>query len=125
MPWSAPEGLERVQALKLAAGFAAGMRNAETCGAVSGALMVLGLRLCQDDCDTADGRQLLYTAINEFRSRFEERFCSTQCRHLLGCDIATKEGMKKAREENLFRTICPEIVRGASEILEQMLDESR
>jgi hypothetical protein len=37
-------GLDRDVAMRIASGFAAGMRMAETCGAITGAIMVLGLR---------------------------------------------------------------------------------
>ena len=39
-----PLGLPRKTAMQVAAGFAGGMRLGDTCGAVTGALMVLGLR---------------------------------------------------------------------------------
>ena len=37
-------GISQELALKIGCGFGGGMRNAEICGAVSGALMVLGLK---------------------------------------------------------------------------------
>jgi hypothetical protein len=46
--------------MRIAAGFAGGMRIGETCGAVTGALMVLGLRHASADCDTPMGRKAVY-----------------------------------------------------------------
>ena len=51
------QGLAKDIALRLAAGFAGGMRMGETCGAVTGAFMVLGLRHCKGGCEAPGGRK--------------------------------------------------------------------
>jgi C_GCAxxG_C_C family probable redox protein len=117
-------GLDPEHAMKLSAGFAGGMRMAETCGAVTGAFMVLGMHACGDDCKTAKGREKIYSLVREFTARFEKRNGSTRCKELLGCDISTAEGMKAARDRNLFKTRCAEMVRDTAVILEEMLKES-
>ncbi len=116
-----PFGLSREQTMKLAAGFAGGMRLGETCGAVTGAFMVLGLRYGKPNCDKLDGRTDVYAALLDFVARFEQRNGVLVCKDLLGCDISTPEGLQKATKEGLFRTICPKLVRDAAEILEAML----
>ncbi|UCD49266.1 MAG: C_GCAxxG_C_C family protein [Phycisphaerales bacterium] len=113
-------GLTREQAMKLASGFAGGMRLAETCGAVTGAFMVLGLKHAGDNCDTRDGRDEVYAALADFVERFKQRNNSVVCKELLGCDISTPAGAQKATQEGLFRTICPKLVQDAAEILEAM-----
>ncbi len=118
--YGTPLGLDREQAMQLASGFAGGMRQGETCGAVTAAYMVLGLRHAAADCDTGPGRSQVYTQVLEFSRRFRERNGSLACRDLLGCDISTPEGMKQAREQGLFGTTCVRMVRDAAEILEQM-----
>jgi len=110
-------------ALKLAAGFAAGMRNGRTCGAVTGAIMILGLNFGSLSCDKAEGRKNVYDAVVEFTRRFEQLYGSTDCKELLGCNVGTNEGMRKAKEENLFYTLCPKYVKSAAEILETMLNK--
>ena len=110
-------------ALKLSAGFAGGMRNGKTCGAVTGAIMVLGLKFGNQNCDKADGRKNVYDAVVEFTKRFEQLYGSTDCKELLGCNVGTAEGMRKAKEENLFFTLCPKYVKSAAEILETMLNK--
>jgi C_GCAxxG_C_C family probable redox protein len=114
-------GLPREQAMKLASGFAGGMRLAQTCGAVTGAFMVLGLKVAGSNCDQRDGRSDVYAAIRDFAARFQQRNRSVVCKELLGCDISTPEGADHAKREGLFRTICPRLVQDAAEILEQML----
>lgn len=43
MPWAEEMGLTEAQAFALGANFGSGMRHGSTCGAVSAALMVLGM----------------------------------------------------------------------------------
>jgi len=119
-----PLGLDRNQAVRIASGFAGGMRMGETCGAVTGAFMALGLRCCTDACETGPGRARIYAAVKDFVSGFEQRNGSVICKDLLGCDISTPEGMQTAQKQDLFKTICPKLVQDAAEILEQMSDES-
>ncbi len=114
-------GLEREQGMKLAAGFAGGMRLAQTCGAVTGAFMVLGLKHAGPNCHQRDGRESVYAAVCAFTTRFQQRNSTVVCRELMGCDISTPEGAEKAKKEGLFRTICPKLVQDAAEILEEML----
>jgi C_GCAxxG_C_C family probable redox protein len=118
-----PLGLPRGQALQIAAGFAGGMRMGETCGAVTGALMVLGLRHASADCTTRADRSEVYARVLDFLERFRKRNGSAVCRELLGCDISTPEGMKQAEEKNLFQTTCVKLVQDAAEILEAMEQE--
>ncbi len=114
-------GLAAEQGVKLASGFAGGMRLAQTCGAVTGAFMVLGLRHAGPNCDQRDGRENVYAAIREFTTKFQQRNHAVVCKELLGCDISTSEGARRATQEGLFRTICPRLVQDAAEILEEML----
>lgn len=106
--------------MRIAAGFAGGMRLGSTCGAATGAFMVLGLRHAGDNCDVTAGRADVYARGVEFTRRFQRRNGSIVCRELLGCDISTTEGMKQAEERNLFKTTCVKMVEDAAEILEEM-----
>ena len=114
-------GLSEPLALRLSAGFAGGMRMAGTCGAVTGAYMVLGLAKSGSDCDVVEGRQAAYDAVTSFTKAFRERQGSLTCRELLGCDISTPEGATAAREAGLFQTNCVDFVRCAAELVEEML----
>ena len=118
-------GLDRATAMRLAAGFAGGMRMGETCGTVTGAFMVLGLERGPADCATKAGREAVYASVREFASRFRKRNGSLACKELLGCDVSTSEGLKQAQERNLFRDFCPEMVKAAAEILESLMAESQ
>jgi C_GCAxxG_C_C family probable redox protein len=114
-------GLERGLAMRIASGFAGGMRMAETCGAVTGAFMVLGLRHGTEACVAQRGRGAVYAAVQDFTTRFQARNGTVVCRDLLGCDVATPEGLEAAKKQGLFKTKCLKMVRDAAEILETML----
>jgi C_GCAxxG_C_C family probable redox protein len=114
-------GLPREQGLKLSCGFAGGMRMAQTCGAVTGAFMILGLKHAGPNCDQRDSRENVYAPIREFAAKFQQRNHTLVCKELLGCDISTPQGAQQATKEGLFRSICPKLVQDAAEILEEML----
>ena len=106
-------GLNRETALKLACGLGAGMgRLQETCGAVSGAYLVIGLK-CGND------KEKTYALVREFARRFEARNKTANCRALLGVDLTG--GDKQTAMERVKR-VCPKMVQDAAEILESILD---
>jgi C_GCAxxG_C_C family probable redox protein len=72
--------LEREFALRIASGFAAGMRMAETCGSVAGAIMVLGLHRATAESTTAKLREPVYQAVKGFSAEFERRHRTLICR---------------------------------------------
>lgn len=96
-------------------------RTGETCGAVTGAMMVIGLRHAKVRPDDDASRELAYALAHEFMDAFRERNGSLLCRELLGVDVSTPEGMKEIREKDLFATVCPKFVRDAAEIVEEIL----
>ena len=114
-------GLDEALAYHVACGFGGGMRRADVCGAVTGALMVLGLRHGPTSCPGQPQKNEAYAQVQAFHTRFAERQGTVMCRDLLGCDISTPDGQQKAQAEQLFKTICPEAVKVAAEILEEML----
>jgi C_GCAxxG_C_C family probable redox protein len=115
-------GLEEVHALKLASGLGGGMGcTARTCGAVTGALLVIGLKSGNSSADDKDSRHQTYSKVREFIGEFESRRGTIECNRLLGVDISQESGVAKAQENNLFKTVCPGIVNDAALILEKMI----
>jgi len=115
-------GFSAEVAVKAAAGFGGGLgRQAQTCGAVNGACIVIGLRYGSTDPNDSDAKEFTYQTVREFCRQFRARNKTLQCRELLGCDISTPEGLAVAREKKLFATQCPKFVKDAAEILEQLI----
>lgn len=114
--------MDRETALRVAGAFGAGMaRTGETCGAVTGSLMVIGLNHAKTRKDDDDSRERAYALAQEFMDTFRERNGSLLCRDILGVDVSTPEGIADVRKRDLFRTTCPKFVRNAGEILEEIL----
>ena len=116
-------GLNHELALKVSGAFGGGMaRMGETCGAVTGAFMVIGLKYGKTKVEDEQAKERAYSLVREFVDRFKSRNGSIVCRELLGCDISTPEGSDLAKEKNLFATLCPKFVQDAAEIIEQILE---
>ena len=114
--------LNREEALKLTAPFGGGIGYlGEVCGAVSGALMAIGLRYGEVDITNSEIKERPYKVARQFMEIFKETNGSLLCRNLIGIDISTPEGLGKAREEGVFSDICPELVRSAAQIVEDLL----
>lgn len=117
-------GVDHLTGVKMAAGFGAGMQKAETCGAVTGGVMVLGLHFGDDNSMTSAGRKPVYSAVIDFMNQFEALHGTVSCGELLGCDVNTPEGMQTAVAKDLFKTVCPKFVKDAAMILDRMLESA-
>lgn len=116
-------GINKTLALKMACGFGAGMgRKQEVCGAVTGGIMVIGLRYGRGESDDRKVTDLAYVKVRELMDRFEEKHGSCICRTLLdGCDLSTGEGHKQFKEKDMLHRLCKPCVESVVEILEDML----
>ena len=107
-------GLSKEHALKIGACFGSGMRKGEVCGACTGALMVLGLKYGDDKSKSDE-------MCERFLEEFESENGSYICRDLLNCDIRTEEGVKYAKDNNLFTEFCPRMVESAARIVDELI----
>jgi C_GCAxxG_C_C family probable redox protein len=113
-------GLSDETALRLAGVFGGGIAGSgETCGAVTGGLMVIGLKHGTTDPRDLKGKEGSRERAKRFLEGFAALCGSTKCRDLLGCDMGTKEGMERALTLGLFKTLCPEFVGRAVDLLEE------
>ena len=114
-------GINEKLALKLATNFGGGARKGEMCGAVSGALMVLGLLYGHSESEDPDTKARAYAMSEEYMNRFIKKNGSVVCRDLLGYDLSKPEEKAVILEKNLFRTVCPNMIRSAVELLDEMM----
>ncbi|MDP6633616.1 MAG: C-GCAxxG-C-C family protein [Phycisphaerae bacterium] len=115
--------LDSFTARNIACGFGAGIsKRQETCGAVTGGIMVLGMLLGTRGAHDRSTTEETYAMSDEFISRFEEAHGSCNCRELLGgCDLNTEEGREQMKELDLRNKTCKVCVNSAVEILEQII----
>ena len=113
-------GLDIETACKIAGGLGSGARTAELCGAVSGAVLVIGLKYGHGTVDDVAAKQKCNAETEEFMCRFRDTNGNVVCRYLLECDITTKEGRENAIAKELFTTRCKDLVVSAVSILADM-----
>lgn len=114
----APElGVDEKTALKIASGFGSGMNCAETCGAVTGAYMVIGMKHGHSTPDP-DKKANTKMMIRQFNEKFKETHGSLICKQLIGFDISTPEGSAAAGKAGVFETHCPAFIKTSCRILE-------
>ncbi len=115
-------GLDKNAALKISCGLGGGMgRLGETCGAVSGAYLLIGLKHGKVSLDDDKAKEKTYELVQKFTEKFNERNKSTKCKELLGIDLII--GDKSVVTEQV-KLICPKMVRDAAEIIEEILELS-
>jgi len=114
-------GMSALMARRVAAALAGGMGMGSECGAVTGALLVIGLKYGK----TTDTDQLAdketFQRVAGFCQEFKARHRHLGCSQLLGVDMGTLEGVKEAEKLGLFTKRCPAYVRSAAEILDTIL----
>jgi len=111
--------IDKMTALRIALGFGGGMAMAETCGAATGAYMVLGLKVQTEGKTIQEMKAESKAAVRKFNELFIAKHGSLKCKKLLGVDISTPEGAAEANEKHLFDSVCVELVASAAEILEE------
>lgn len=115
-------GLDRTTALKIAQPLGGGIAaTGSLCGAVTGALLVIGLKHGRVVPEDLASKERTYALVREFIRRFEELHGSIVCRELLGVDISTPELHEEARRQGLFAARCSRYVSAAADILEPIL----
>ena len=118
-----PLMLEQKKAFTLASGFGGGMGGmGGACGALTGAIMVLGLKYGSYDASDKTAKYDMYRKTRDLAEEFKLRTGSLYCRDLLGFDLSTEEGQLAAKQPEAFHD-CPGFVHVAAEILEEMLEQ--
>jgi C_GCAxxG_C_C family probable redox protein len=116
-------GIPENDCLKISCAFGGGMgRQQHTCGAVTGALLAIGLKYGKGIDDPEEMKQLTYLKTREFFNEFKKIHGSTNCRDLLdGLDMTDPEDHKKIMERKLFDIKCEKYVADAVSITKKLL----
>lgn len=97
-------------------------RKAEVCGAVTGGILVLGMRHGRGSKDDRSAMVFTYSKTRELMDEFTKKHGTYICRKLLNeCELTTEEGQKYFKENDLLKKICAPCVRSVSEILENIM----
>jgi C_GCAxxG_C_C family probable redox protein len=106
--------------IRIASGFGGGMgRLQKTCGAVTGAFMVIGLQQAPSGLPDDETKTKIYSLVRSFDKEFI-RICGTdQCSELLGEDLNSEEGRKRIKEKGLSESVCDKCISTAVALLEK------
>jgi len=114
-------GITDETALKLASPFGGGIAHqGNVCGAVTGALMALGLGRGNA---TLENKEENYSIAKDFITRFQEKHGTILCRDLIGYDLSKPDELLKAREGQVFVSACPGFVMDAAGLVEEILGQ--
>jgi len=109
--------------LSMSTGFGAGIgRKQEVCGAVSGAIIILGAKYGRKENEPIGKIETTYNKAQEFIDEFAKEKGTVRCSELLqGCNLLTEEGQKLFKEKKMKREICFKCVELTCNILQKIL----
>jgi C_GCAxxG_C_C family probable redox protein len=108
--------------LRMATPFGAGIGRLQyTCGAVTGALMIIGFVHGQSETDDEESKEKSYTLARKFDKEFREKLNTTTCKELVNCDLMSVEGREYYTNNNLKENVCYKSLEISVEILEKMI----
>jgi C_GCAxxG_C_C family probable redox protein len=118
-------GVKKDLAMKLASPFGSGIAYMqETCGAVSGALMAIGLKYGKGENGTNEDKARAYDLSQHFMTEFKQLHQTVCCRELLDdINMSTPEGITRIMELDYFRIRCAQYVRDAVQIAETIISK--
>lgn len=110
-------------ALKIACGLGAGMgRKEEVCGAVTGGILVLGMRHGRGSKDDRSATDITYLQTKKLMEEFAKQHGTYICRQLLnGCELTAEEGHKIFKEKDMKNKVCVPCIQSVAGILEEMI----
>ena len=115
-------GLDRNIAARISQGFGAGIgRTDEICGALSGVIMVIGLRYGGLTPDDSAAKEKTYAMVGEFVQKFKALHSSVACTDLLGYNLSDPQQYADAKAHKVAKEKCPAFIRDAVELVETMI----
>jgi len=113
-------GLAKEKSLMIASCFGGGMRMGSVCGALTGALMVLGLAKgfsVYSPEIKADSE----THATQFIGIWKEQVGEINCRDILDVDVSDPEQRQLAKQNGVFDAHCPDCIEKAVRIVSRLI----
>ncbi|NLE35421.1 MAG: C_GCAxxG_C_C family protein [Bacteroidales bacterium] len=115
-------GLPVKSALKIADPFGRGMGGRGlTCGALTGAMMVIGLKYGTTSADNADSLRIVREKTRQLIESFEKDYGTTLCSELTGYDQKSLNGPELMAMLPHFHNTCPRFLDTVITFLEEEL----
>ncbi|BAK46448.1 hypothetical protein CXIVA_04810 [Clostridium sp. SY8519] len=119
--WADDLGLDEEIMMRMAAPFGGGAFSGNMCGAVCGALMLLGAEYGHFEPGDTEGNENMIAKIGEFKQRFTEANGSLICQEIIGYNLGVPGESERAFASGVIAKKCPNCVNTALEILDDML----
>jgi C_GCAxxG_C_C family probable redox protein len=108
----------------LAAGLGGGISHeGNVCGAVTGAILSIGMITSQLALDVKGHKERTYKHSEKFIAKFKEEFDSIICRELTGLDVSNPDDIQRGRETGIFQEKCTKFVERASLLVLEMFPD--
>ncbi len=115
-------GLPRETALKIACPFGGGLGGyGRTCGALTGAMMVIGLKYGTVNVSDPEAKKLTRDKTRELISTFEKEHGTSICNELVGFDRSNLSGAELNAKLPYFHNTCPKLLATVVTFLEEEL----
>ncbi len=114
-------GIDNDLTIKVSSVFGRGMGVGGMCGAVTGALMLIGAKYGNITAEDFTSAEKAVGSAGDFINEFISMHGSVDCRELINCDVNTSVGFKRAIDTGIFADLCSKFVRDAAKILEKYL----
>ena len=119
-------GLQEDIAKKLACGLGAGIGySGEICGAVSGAVLLIGLKYGSYKEYETEPKYKTYKLAKELLNNFKKEYGTVNCTELIKYDLGNPEEYSKAKEAGVFKELCPLFIKKAIELAEEILNRNK
>jgi C_GCAxxG_C_C family probable redox protein len=118
-------GLDPLLARKIGNPLAGGSGIGGECGAVTGALMVLGMEYGMADADDSYAFQNTFEKVGTFVEKFKERHGNLNCQQLIGLDVFSTDGLKEFMDKDIKLTQCKKYVEDAVRIVEEIIKQDQ
>ncbi len=106
--------------MKLAYAFGGGMgRMGETCGAVTGAFMIISLAHGASKADDDQAKDKTCELVEKFSDEFKARNRSTLCKELIGFTLCSKDLPAEAKD--IISERCPGYMLDAVQIIDDII----
>jgi C_GCAxxG_C_C family probable redox protein len=114
-------GIKENDAQKIAMGFGGGIgRTQDICGALTGAIMVLGCRHYNEN-DIARSKEIIYAKTKELISKFKEIHKTVDCLELIGVDFSKEGGFELFKALNIHENKCNGYIEDVCKILDEII----
>ncbi len=114
-------GINNDLTIKTASVFGRGMGVGGMCGAITGALILIGAKYGSASPGDIQAAEKAVGTAGDFINEFISIHKKVNCKELINCDVNTPEGLKFALDTGIIENLCPRFVQDAAVILEKYL----